>query len=189
MGERTFGAPAKGNVFDVTRNSNGGRFFAVAFGGPTEVDLTPRARGSDGDDGAVAVGFAARWESPELRASDSDAWLRHVPRQARAWLTEALIAPAPGRAMLRAFGTCHVWPTTSTATNAENEVRSEFIRPPWTSTKNRNGPERWSVIRVHFRERGSSGVKGSQSAQDVRLSPPHQACGGGFPHEALTCIR
>ena len=45
----------------------------MAFGGPTEVDLTPRARGSDGDDGAVAVGFAARWEAPELRASDSDA--------------------------------------------------------------------------------------------------------------------
>ena len=88
-----------------------------------------------------------------------------------------------------AFDTCHVWPTTSTATDTENEVRSEFIGPPWTTTANRNGPELWRAIRPHFRENGSSAVKNSQRAQDVRLSPPHQACGGGFPHEALTYIR
>ena len=41
------------------------------------------------------MGFAARWESPELRASDSDALRRHVPRLARAWLTGAHAAPAP----------------------------------------------------------------------------------------------
>ena len=82
------GQAVNGNVFDVTRNSIGGRFFAVVFGGATEVDLTPRACGSGGDDGAVAVGFAARWESPELRASDSDALPRPVPRRARAGLTK-----------------------------------------------------------------------------------------------------
>ncbi len=53
--------------------------------------------GQAGDELAVAVGFAARWGSPELRASDSDALRRHVPRRARAWLTEALIAPNPCR--------------------------------------------------------------------------------------------
>jgi len=51
--------------------------------------------GKAGDERAVAVGFAARWVSPELRASDSDALRRHVPRLARAWLTGADAAPAP----------------------------------------------------------------------------------------------
>ena len=91
------GDRAKRNIFDVMRSSTGRMISDRGVRAAAMKSGTHRGRVSvTGDDGAGGGGgFAARWESPELRASDSDALPRPVPRRARAGLAGAQAAPGP----------------------------------------------------------------------------------------------